>query len=464
MSRPKSWRKLSLPSAIPLSVLVGLGALSACNGSGQPALPGPTASSIPSTTSVPLSSAPQELRFAHGSPAVRLQTNDQGQGVMLTSGGANLEALSIYPIENFQVKAQKQSYPELRGRALAAHTLLLSSQGQGQVIAVNSAEALLPNEIGPAVSIPPTPTALELRTLGIQNFKAARAAETHVFKEVYTHIDLNQLLVNADGNGYLSLQVRSTLEDPLRIILIPIKNHQVQPVIEATLDLPVYRSSHQFRKVWINAAKNGLLVDWDETGAWKANTIRQGKLSAETQDLGSNLMMGQPIVKLDAQGQGTVYTIQNDGSHMLARITDFKAGPAEKLELPPLERMASSFTWFEGDQGTVVTLPVSEPLRKSRTYTFHHLSQGRVVASKTLTYNFDPSRILDSAGAFWLTSKGQGLLAWSTVQQGGSNGTLHLQTIDNFLITGPERWISPSEGMAALNPIPTPTPLQRPAS
>lgn len=440
--------------------------LCACQAASKPSInPSPSAfSSMPSTFPGRVQKAQQELDFPVPRNTFHLHFNEDGNGVLLTGGGLSMEPLGLQSIKNFILQEPLQNYPSIAGVALAAQAVFMNQQGQGQVIAVNTTSPTPPGGVMPAVEIPPQNKSLELRTVAIQGFKPTEAPEVFTFQEKFSSISLRQVLVNESGNGYLSLQVLDPVSEttansskPLpRIIFVPIQAHRVQPTLESALNLSGIPG--QITGVWLNADKDGLVLYRQEPEHWFIRLVEKGQLGSQIVDLGGRLRMAAPDLQLDANGNGHIYLVQANGQQVFYPLKNFIPGASQILPVPTLPPETFAMADFQGEQGIVVEIPTNPVKGSVWNFQVYHVFQGRQIQSQTLTYHLGPDQFPGLGFQVRVTSHGDGLLTWSTLQQGGSNGKIHFQALENFQLTGQTNWSTAVSGLPTATPMATPAP------
>lgn len=420
---------------------------------------------IPSTGRVPVSQ--QSVYHRHGEYQFRLTLNEQGHGLLSTDGSdGSMQALKLHRVENFVVQEELLQYPEIAGRALAAHTVFLNQAGQGQVIAVNTASPYAPGGVytgpvnlqpldpitGEAMPEPeatPLPKApLALRTVSIQRFNPATAFDTHTFEERFAQIQMGQVLTDEQGNGYLSLQVRDTLPqvqgEPSRLVFVPIQNHQVQRQLES---LPVLAEiSDQIVGAWLNAEHSGLfLVEHAARGGrWTLHTLQQGRLQPQSLVLDDTVSMGLPSIQLKANGKGSLFLRRRDGQVFYAPVQNFVPETPRLLPVRVQEHLLSSpdntavFAAFNDNQGLLVETPV-QPQKPNTAgpwpFTLHRLALApeRLIETRTFAHDLSAEEFPGLGFGLSLTSRGDGLLGWSTAR-GRGDGWIHLRALDGFQV------------------------------
>lgn len=432
--------------------------LSACQSAQQPApTPSYPLSSVTPTMSTAqpgrASSNQQELSFPQPRNHFRFSLSEEGNGIFVTGARESAEPLGIHIINRFVLQDKLLNYPSLISRQAADYTLFLSEQGQGQVIAVNTPGPYNPSGAQPAIEMPPQNAPLEIRTITLSGFQPDSEPTTLTFSEQFSGIKLGQKLVDASGNGYLSLYVTDPVtsfpsavrpaESPpppaqpapaSHWIFVPIRSHRVQSTLDKGVDLSGVPG--QITTVWLNADKNGLLLYNSREQQWFLREIRQGKLGEQIVGLGGPFKMSAPEVRLDAAGNGYVYLLQTNGVQQVHPIRLFTVGQEQILQLPPLSPDHFVISDFKGDQGTLVEVPNTPLNRSAWEFKVHHLDQGRLRDSRTLSYPLGATEIPALGVGLSITSRGDGLFAWSTLEQGGINGKIHIQALDNFQISG----------------------------
>lgn len=432
--------------------------LSACQSAQQPAAtPSSPFSSVTPTMSTPqpnpASLNQQILSFPQPRSHFRLSLSEEGNGIFVTGARESAEPLGIHIINRFVLQDELLNYPSLISRQAADYTLFLSEQGQGQVIAVNTPGPHDPSGVQPAIAMPPENAPLELRTITLSDFKPDSEPTTLTFPESFSGIKLGQRLVDSSGNGYLSLYVTDPVTSfPSAVrpagtprppaqpapashwVFVPIRSHRVQSTLDKGVDLSGV--SGQITSVWLNADKNGLVLYNSREQQWFLREIRQGQLGEQIVSLGGPFRMSAPEVRLDASGNGYVYLLQKNGVQQTHPVRLFSVGPAQILELPPLSPDSFVVFDFKGDQGTLVEVPNTPLNRISWDFKVHHLDQGRLRDSRILSYPLGSTEIPALGVGLSISSRGDGLFAWSTLEQGGINGKIHIQTLDNFQIAG----------------------------
>jgi hypothetical protein len=375
----------------------------------------------------------QEISFSQARNRHLLPLSENGNGLLISGAAENSESLSIYSITNFVLQKETAfTYPSLAGTQAADYTAFINEAGQGQVIVVN------------AVSRPPDNGSLEIRTVAVSDFKPAAEPEVIRVPGHFSNLQLGQTLVDDNGNGYLSLRVTdarvtSSSTPVSRWIFIPIRSHRVQSMQLTTPDTS--RISGEIAGVWLNANQDGLLLYRQEPRHWFVRTISQGKLSYQEMDLGEVLNISNPKVDVDATGKGIIHFIQADRLHKLCSITGFKVSEPQAMPLPALPAEHYVLSSFKNDQGSVVEVPRTPLTGDTWAFKVHHIYQGKVVQSRTLTYAIDPLRIPGGGVSLSLTARGDGLFSWSTLQKGGMNGKIHLKAFEYFLPAGEDAWL-----------------------
>lgn len=391
---------------------------------------------VPPTTTgrVPLNS--QEISFSQPHNRHVLSLNAQGNGLLVSGAAESSEPLSIHAITQFALqKETSYTYPDLVGVPAAAYKVFMNEAGQGQVIVVNTASSIPPFAVAPAVSRGADNSPLEIRTLAISDFKPAEKPELITVPGRFSRITPGQVLVNEEGNGFMSLQVIDAPEasspSPVsRWIFLPIRSHRVESTPVKTLDISGV--SGEIDGVWLNAEEDGFVLYRQAPHRWFVRSIYRGKVSDQAITLGDALTGSRPKVEVDAAGMGSIHFIQTDRLQQLRWLDGFSIAQPQILPLPPLPENYSLVSSFKGKRGSVVEIPSMPNQDNTWTLKSYHLDQGELQHSRQFTYAMDPIRILGGGTTLNLTPHGDGLFAWSTLQKGGMNGTIHLMSFEGF--------------------------------
>jgi len=460
--------------------------LSACQATQQSPLPGDKPSPVPTSAPGRAKMLQQELHFIEPRNQMELHFGEDGNGFLLTGGGTSSVALGRNNIETFVVQDLHQSYPNLISNITAARRVFLNSQGQGSIIFINSASPVPITGGGPGgdragFERPPKSVPLEIRTLRIQNAQPVQEIDTLVFSEEFSDIELKQGFVDEAGNGFLTLQVvdpippnrfaspmpieealkqtrppaELSVTTPLpRLVYLPIQGFQAQKRIESGPDLSALPG--RIMRVWLNANQDGLVLYAQEPDSWAIRALRQGVISDQIIDLGAGR---SPSIKLDTQGNGYIYMIQSEGNQLMYPIQRLVVGPAQQLQLAPVSPAHLVVADFVGDHGTVVEIPNVPSQDGIWQFKVHQLHQGQVSRSQTLTYPLSSIRIPGLGADVNVTSQGDGLLAWSTLQKGGINGMIHFQALEKFQLAGSGNWSAAPPNQVSPSAHATPSPI-----
>lgn len=429
----------------------------------------------------------QELHFIEPRNRLELHFGEDGNGFLLTGGGSSSVALGINKIEAFVVQDLHQSYPNLISNITASRRVFLNSKGQGSLILINSASPVPITGGSPGVGRLPQNVQLEIRTLLIQNAQPVQEIDTLIFSETFSDIELKQGFVDEVGNGFLTLQVVDAipqnlldrLADPMagpipvgeaaqqdlsptelsammplpRLVYLPIQGFQVQKRIESGPDLSALPG--RVMRIWLNANQDGLVLYRQDPDVWAMRTLREGLLSDQVINLGAGGR--SPAIKLDTQGNGYIYMIQSEGDQFMYPIHHLVVGPAQQLQLTSVAPDHFVVADFKGDYGTVVEIPNAPSKGGIWQFKVHQLYKGQVGQSRTLTHPLSSIQIPGLGADVRVTPQGDGLLAWSTLQQGGINGIVHFQALEKFQLAGSANWAELSQTSPSAHATPPPS-------
>lgn len=418
-----------------------------------------------------------------------IQLNTAGDGFLVS--GKNHQNTSTFYLQAIRAlkvdQSLSQPYPLAFGSKL---DLLWDTQGNGQIIATRTqgipvidASDRMPTSISPPdydlgiFQVPPSgvfeQVHLAAETMALTQFKAAGPFQPQQWPLPLHWMGTAQTLVDAQGNGTLSLMAlgadtpplrapdpegeMAASHSPLRLLYLPIHNYQLQPQAEVQsfeVLLPSNLDHHAMR-TWLSPNKQGLIL-YRAGDEWFLRHVNAGQLGT----LNHWGKGAEPQIEVDAKGNGYIYAY-TDGGHRYARLQGFQVTCSHVISVPVTEA-----SWvrgaFVGSQGVIVTLarPKQRGIVGAAEIRVHHVQGNKVVKSQTVVYPFSGTHQLSGHSLrVNLLPNGQGFISWSSGTT--TEKRLHVHSLKDFQPVAPLRWPGETKPVPDPGPVPTPTPWVR---
>jgi hypothetical protein len=424
--------------------------------------PGPTALSAPNpqpSTHVTYADVPAQQTITTDSVGHHYWffVNPQGSGALMVSRQPSGGDLFFHQIDHLKVLSTRNLITKTTGN-LSIHALFNG----------NATQLLLQEtDYRGNTSLPVNPD-VKFRQIDLSNLQSSEV-QTLTGSDLQSNFSSSHVLVNAQGNGYLSMMMNpvklsSTVEqgatqtkeravddNPSRMQLayLPIQNYQLQFPIQY-MDVPT--SQPNKIRVWLNSERVMLILE--PVGLnWQLRRIKNK--SEQTFPIQT---ANSPEITVDDQGNGHVFTRGNPYAKEPYRyypLQNFQLGEPVDISVPVREYANTSISLL-GDQAILVETLSYKPTDMIWPIYVYRLDKGREVATQTIQYPLAAKRLPLGGALVDLLPNGQGLIHWGSMQQGGSDPRYHLHALNNYQAMEPLMW--PEDVYTAPTPFPTPQP------